>query len=282
MERLKQVDWHFLPDCPESVRTVPNGLLRSSLFGSLAKGRRRYVKDEQIAAVDGVTISYTGESLDQGDLDVWQSLIHCVRNQEIGSHCRVTTYRLLKLMGMSHNGKNHATIVERIKRLIANALTIETEQYSYYGSLIFDAFRDEKTHEWVIQINPKMLPLFSRDQFTMIDWNVRNDLHGKPLAQWLHGFYSTHARPYPYKIETLLKMSGGENSSRRSGKQKLCKALSALAATHAKHGQAFGFEIKGDLVHVQKSGSDSQRRHIAKADPAPAGNETGETKSRNG
>ena len=42
-----------LPLWPEPVRAVPNGFLRSALFGVVKKGARRYVEREQIAAVDG-------------------------------------------------------------------------------------------------------------------------------------------------------------------------------------------------------------------------------------
>jgi hypothetical protein len=68
-----------LPLWPEPVRAVPNGFLRSALFGAIAKGRRRYINGEDLAAVDGVTIRYKGERLDQGDLDVWESVLHAVR-----------------------------------------------------------------------------------------------------------------------------------------------------------------------------------------------------------
>ncbi len=59
-----------LPLWPESVRGVPNGFLRSALFGAIAKGKRRYIDGEQLAALDGIEIRYTGQRLDQGDLDV--------------------------------------------------------------------------------------------------------------------------------------------------------------------------------------------------------------------
>ena len=74
-----------LPMWPEPARAVPNGFLRSALFGAIAKGRRRYINGEDLAAIDGVTIRYKGERLDQGDLDVWESVLHAVRLQELGS-----------------------------------------------------------------------------------------------------------------------------------------------------------------------------------------------------
>ena len=62
-----------LPLWPEPVRGVPNGFLRSALFGAIRKGRRRFVKGERLAALDGIEIHYTGERLDQGDLDVYEN-----------------------------------------------------------------------------------------------------------------------------------------------------------------------------------------------------------------
>ena len=81
-----------LPLWPEPVRAVPNGFLRSALFGAIAKGKRRYIDGEQLAALDGIEIRYTGQRLDQGDLDVWESVLHAVRLQELGSQCRLTSY----------------------------------------------------------------------------------------------------------------------------------------------------------------------------------------------
>lgn len=242
-----------LPLWPDPVRAVPNGFLRSALFGAIAKGRRRYIDGEQLAALDGIEIRYTGQRLDQGDLDVWESILHAVRLQAMGEQCRVTSYALLKLMGKTDTGKNRATLQTRITRLVANAVTVKQGRYTYIGSLIRFAAKDEETQEWVIELDPKLRPLFAADQFTQIDWAVRQALSGKPLAQWLHGFYASHAKPFPMRMETLLKLAGSENDSPRSAQQKLRKALDDVAEASAAHGQAFSYEIHGDLVHVTKN-----------------------------
>lgn len=253
-----------LPIWSEPVRAVPNGFLRSALFGAIAKGRRRYMQGELVAAVDGVEIRYTGQRLDQGDLDVWESVLHAVRLQELGSQCRLTSYALLKLMGKTDTGKNRATLHERITRLRANAVEVKQGRYTYIGGLIAGAAKDEDTQEWVIELDAKMRPLFAADQFTQIEWTVRHALNGQPLAQWLHGFYATHAKPFPMKIETLLKLAGSENGEPRSNRQKLRKALDAVAEASAANGEWFSYEIRGDLVHVEKKASGAQRLHLAK------------------
>jgi len=253
-----------LPLWPEPVRAVPNGFLRSALFGAIAKGRRRYINGEDLAALDGVTIRYKGERLDQGDLDVWESVLHAVRAQALGSKCRVTSYALLKLMGKTDTGKNRATLQKRIERLVACALTIKQGRYTYIGGLIRFAAKDEETQEWVIELDEKLRPLFAADQFTQVEWAVRHALDGKPLAQWLHGFYASHAKPYPMRMETLLKLAGSENDNPRSAQQKLRHAMDAVAEACAAHGEGFSYEIRGDLVHVEKKAQGAQRRHLAK------------------
>ncbi|WJF90208.1 plasmid replication initiator TrfA [Paraburkholderia bonniea] len=253
-----------LPLWPDSVRGVPNGFLRSALFGAIAKGRRRYMPGERVATLDGLTIIYTGERLDQGDLDVWESVLHAVRLQALGEQCRVTSYALLKLMGKTDTGKNRKVLHARITRLRANAVEIKQDRYSYIGGLVDEAYKDNETQEWVIVVSPKLRALFGTDQFTQIDWTVRRALGGRPLAQWLHGFYASHAKPYPMRTDTLLKLAGSEDESPSSGRQTLRKALDALAEAGEAHGQPFSYDIRGDLVHVEKKPSDSQRRHLVK------------------
>lgn len=253
-----------LPLWPEPVRAVPNGFLRSALFGAIRKGRRRFVKGEHLAALDGIEIHYTGERLDQGDLDVYESVLHAARLQELGSQCRVTSYALLKLMGKTDTGKNRATLQTRIERLRANAIRMKQGRYSFIGGLVDEAYKDEETQEWVIVLNPKLRALYGADQFTQIEWAVRQALDGRQLAQWLHGFYASHAKPFPMRMETLLKLAGSENDSPRSAQQKLRQALDAVAEASAAHGEGFSYEIRGDLVYVEKRPSVTQRRHLAK------------------
>jgi hypothetical protein len=252
-----------LPLWPEPVRAVPNGFLRSALFGAIDKWRRRYVNGEDLADIDRVTIRYKGERLDQGDLDVWESVLHAVRLQELGSQCRLTSYALLKLMGLTDTGKNRVTLQSRIERLMANALTVKQGRYTYIGSLISFAAKDEDTQQWVIELDPRLRPLFAADQFTQIEWAVRHELNGQQLAQWLHGFYASHAKPFPMKVETLHRLCGSGAELRRY-RQTLGEALAAVAKASVAHCEGFSYEIRGDLVHVDKKAQGAQRRHLAK------------------
>jgi len=253
-----------LPVWPSAVRGIPNGVLRSALFGVIKKGERRYMQKERIAALEGIEIFYTGQRLDQGDLDTWISGLHFSRLQEMGQCCHFTAYSILKLMRKTDSGKNREILDTRLSRLNATAVRIKSGKYSYEGSLIDSVYRDEDTREYVVVFNPKMQALFASAQFTLIDLDVRQELDGKPLAQWLHCFYASHAKPFPYKATTLLTLSGSENSNPHSARQKLFKALDAITEASNRHAQPFSYEIQGDLVHVKKSPSRSQQRHLKK------------------
>lgn len=255
-----------LPMWIEAVRGVPNGVLRSALFGAIKKGARAYLERREIHAQEGIRIEYTGARLDQGDLDVWETVLHIARVQELGHECHVTAYQMLKLLGKTDAGKTRDTLERRLSRLKATALKVKVGQYSYMGSLIDEVYKEEKTREYVIRLNPKLGVLFEHDQFTQVDWVVRQALDGHPLAQWLHGYYSSHAKPFPVKVETLHKLCGSESAQMKHYTQDLRKALEALKA--ASKVQPFDYEITADgLVYVQKTPTAAQRRHLRKPKP---------------
>jgi len=253
-----------LPLWPEAVRAVPNGVLRSALFGAIRRGPRRYMERERIAALEGIEIFYTGQRLDQGDLDLWEMLLHIARLQGLGNECRVTAYQLLKALGKADTGGNREVLHIRLMRLKATAVEIEQSRYGYAGSLMDEVYRDKETQEYVFRANPKLRTLFESDQFTQVDWAVRRELDGQPLAQWLHGFYASHAQPYPVSIAKLYELSGSEASELWKFAQTLRKNLDSLAKASVMHGQPFNYFIQNDVVHTSKLPSRSQQLHLRK------------------
>lgn len=243
-----------LPTWPEGERAAPNAILRSALFGALRSGPRRYIRKENVATVHGYDITYTGPQLDQRDLDVWMAILHVLREQCLDDVCRVTTYRLLKLLGQNDSGGvrgNRIALTTRIERLVATAVTISNGKGSYIGSLIVRAEKDNETQSWIIQVDPKVKSsLFGYDQFTRLDWQVRRSLTRHQLALWVYGFYQTHAKPYPYKVETLHKLAGGDNTCLRSFRQKLRNALDSVSRACRDNGITFKYEITDGKVFI--------------------------------
>ncbi|MEI2769369.1 MAG: plasmid replication initiator TrfA [Candidatus Competibacter sp.] len=252
----------MLPIWPDAVRAVPNGFLRSALFGAIRRGARRYMRREQIAALEGIEIYYTGERLDQGDLDVWEMILHIARLQGLGNECRVTAYQLLKALGKTDSGKNREILDIRLSRMKATGIDVHIGRFGYEGSLIDEVYRDKETREYVFRVNAKLRTLFEPDQFTQVDWAVRRELGGQPLAQWLHGFYASHAKPYPISAAKLRELCGSEAESLRHFRQDLRKALDILEKANIKYNQSFSYKIQDDVIHADKAPSKTQRRHL--------------------
>ena len=265
--RLAEVtaDRSVLPSWPDTVRRVPNVALRSALFAATGKGERPYVERFEIHAQSGLSILYTGVLLDQIDLDVWETVLHLVRSQELGTECRITAYQLLKELGKTDTGKNRKILSTQLSRMKATALQLRVGNYSYEGSLINEVYRDhgDRTKCYVIRLNPKLLALFEGDQFTDVDWSVRQALRGKPIAKWLHGYYASHANPFRLKVETLYRLCGSQASSLNDFSKDLIRALDSLERASNAAGQPFSYAIEGDLVRVKTTPSASQRRHLA-------------------
>lgn len=255
----------LMPNWSDAVRRVPNVALRSALFGAISRGRRPYVEGAEIHAQSGYSVLYTGALLDQGDLDVWETVMHMARTQALGAECRVTAYRLLKVLGRTDTGKNRQILNKHLSRLKATALQLRCGGHSYEGSLLQEIYREhgaDGTRSFVIRLNPQLHTLFVGDQFTEVDWSVRQALNGKPLAQWLHGFYASHANPFPLKVDTLHRLCGSRACSLSDFKKDLRRALDSLAEASSTMGQPFSYVIEGALVRVKSTPSPSQRRHL--------------------
>ena len=252
----------MLPQWSDEVRGAPNVALRSALFSATMKHSHQFLERQSIHAQKGYSIFYSGPKLDQMDLDVWESVLHIAREKPLGHKFDVTAYRLLKLLNNSDSGKNRDTLNRHLSRLKATALEIRVGHRAYMGSLIDDVERNEVTRHYVIRLNPGLQILFESDQFTLLDWSVRLQLRGKPLSQWLHGYYSSHAAPFPVAITTLYKLCGSQAAEVSKFTQTLKAALAQLAAIYKANGQKFQYEVLNGCVHVSKTPSGSQRRHL--------------------
>ena len=234
----------------EAIRCAPNLLLRAALFAALGDAPRKYLDRVELATNSDSRLIYTGIQLDQGDLDLWINLLHVARELPMGSPVRCTAYGLLKMMGRTDSGANRHILHRRILRLKATAIELQSGSITYIGSLIQMAGKDDITHAYVVVIDPALHRLFGRHQFTYLDKTIRQALSGKPLAQWLHAFYSTHAAPYPLTADYLRRLSGSANADLKSFRQKLRRALGEVALTSRLHGRAFSATWHGDTVHV--------------------------------
>lgn len=248
---------HF-PLWPEPTRGTPNVWLRGALFAAIQGKERRALKRELLAMVDGLEIRFTGWQLDQSDMDVWETIVHLSRLQAMGERVEFTAHAILKELKRDTGKSQYEWLKDVMARLYSAGVEITAGRFTYFGTLLKGA-RDELTGRYAVELESKLLTLYEAG-WTQIEWNVRYALRCKPLALWLHGWYCSHAKPYPLKLETLRKLSGSRNSQLASFRRQLCKAMDDLLDIDA----VKAWELRGDVVHVTRSPTPTQRKHLDK------------------
>jgi hypothetical protein len=254
-----------LPLWPESARGAPNDILRSALFAAIQGKGRVFFKQRLIVAYDGNQIKYTGEQLDQSDLDVWEHVLHLTRQHPLGTVCQFKGGVFLKAIGRSTGKADYQWLHSVLLRLSSCTVEFYKAKKIYGRGMVATYNIDETSRRYMVTIDPDTAMLYAAG-WTAIDWQQRQQLRGKPLALWLHGYYATHAKPLPVKVETLRALSGSKAAALFKFRQQLRKALDELKAIDAIE----SWEIDdADLVTVHRGDAitESQRRHLTRAKP---------------
>lgn len=269
-----------MPGWHDNERGVPNSVLRSALFGAFGRGKRKYLNREPMASIGGNSIFFTGIRLDQSDLDVWEGIIHLSRNNNLGEPIYFTVRGLLRLIGRGGSSGESIGKSDRdwlkgvISRLKAATIEIQQGPYAYGGSLIDEYFRDDVSGRYVVTLNPRMKVLFGPDTWTKIDWKIRSALRGHPVAQWLHGFYSSHAKPFDYTVSNLHRLCGSETGATATTAVQRNKALQAwrdstlipalktLERAYNDANQSFRWDLPSGTLKVSHDPSRTQQKHL--------------------
>jgi hypothetical protein len=240
-----------LPLWFDQERGTPNSFLRSALFAAIESKDRRFLKETILASSKDVSVKYTGEQLNQEDLSVWEALVHLAREHPLGNVCRFTAHSMLKSLGLHTGGAEHRRLHTTITRMIACAVEIKHDGLTYIGSLIEDAgaIDEEPTTHYAVRLNANLIRLYGETRWTALNWEQRRQLRRKSLAQALHAYYSTHARPVPVKLATLRDYTGSRNTQPADFKRKVRAALTELMRI----GFLVGFQIENDLVVVTRA-----------------------------
>ena len=238
-----------LPLWPEPKRGTPNSFIRSALFAAIQSKDRVFLKEVTLASQKGIAVKFTGEQLNQEDLTVWETLAHLARQHPLGHMCEFTAHGLLKSLGLHTGLSQHKQLHSTIIRLTACAVEITHEGKTYFGPLVKSGLKDDLTNHYRIELNRELIRLFGENQWTALDWQQRQQLRGKHLAQALHAFYSSHKQPFPVKIDTLRGYVGSKNQQKAGFKIKLRNALDDLQEISF----LSGYEIAGDVVSVRRA-----------------------------
>ncbi|OSM08672.1 putative Replication initiator protein A [Magnetofaba australis IT-1] len=231
-----------LPFWPDEDRAAPTMMLQSALFGCAVKGERPMVKDMALATWGSVTIRYTGERLDQGDLDVWYELVHRSRDS-LGHMVPVSAYSLLKAIGRSTGKTQYEWLKRSLKRLqVCGVEVARADGRGYQGPLVAAFAFSERERKYAFRLNPELAELFKNEGFTRVVFETRLKLK-TDTARWLHNYINTHRatyeRPHRVKLQTLHELIGSETKNMRAFRKRIRDTLEQLQ----EHGVVESWEV---------------------------------------
>jgi hypothetical protein len=162
-----------IPDWPENKRGLPNGALRSALFGISPKERRSYVVERHVASIEGLEVFITrGPNLMQHHLDVWEQCLKLGKDQGTGQRIEFTAYAFLKSIGRNTGKSDCEWLKNVLYDLAACVVRITDGRRTYFGLLIHGGTQDELTGRYVIEINPWIALLYGAGRWTQLDYYI--------------------------------------------------------------------------------------------------------------
>jgi hypothetical protein len=250
---------------PENSPPVSNVIARSVLFAAIKSKDRRKMHKEIVASQDGVEISFTGEQLNQDDHDNFMQLVKLASGQPLGQTVIVPANAILRTLGRNTGKSQHEQLRADMDRLVTGTVTTRANGIEYIGHLVDDALQDTREpvhkHHWAYRLNPRLVALFAPNRYTLNNWQTRQQLGQKDLARWLQLWLESHAQNFATGVETIRARCGSTNGSLRSFRQQLREALEGLREAGVIHHWAIDVS---DLVHVDRTPSDSQIGHVRK------------------
>lgn len=229
---LVPITQQSLPLWSDRVRGAPNALARSALFTCADKRKeRRSFEKALIVSVAGQEIRYTGKELRQDDLTVWLQLVHLARMQPVGDVVEVSANALLTAIDWGSNAAAYNRLRDSVSRMREGSIWVARDDgKGFSGNLIMrmewsDAGSATR-EKWRLYLDPNILVLFRPDDYTLLNCEAR--LRLSAFGQWLLLFFSTHASPYPYKVETLYRLCGSTSKTLSGFRRNLLENLEAL------------------------------------------------------
>lgn len=245
-----------LPEWADSLRVLPNEVVRSALFNVGNRNQpRRNIENEEIATLGDGCITYTGKELRQDDELVWLNILNLIRKHHLGECVEFLPYSFLREINWPTNGGGAERLRNCLLRMSVTGLTVSSKRLgmAINVSLIRKfLWRDEYTGEpykqWKVWLEPEILLLFEPNYLTYLDWQVRKKLP-TGIATRLYGYWSSHRKPFPEGISRLMGVCGTKMPVKHF-KEQLKEALAVMEAV----GFLSSWDISAnDIVKVMRT-----------------------------
>lgn len=202
----RHLNTRFVPQHGPEQFLSPRAFFVSPLFRVRSKTRLREKHLElDLQTPNGKpSIRYVGPELRQSDGLVFLSLVHMLRDVQVGTAVSLQPEAVCKALFGRYDGNSRRQLREHIQRLQQGLLIFDT--HSVQMCLRFDY---PKTGRWTVALDSHITELFRISPAT---WFALSDRLALPdgLATWLYTFVSSQTRLIPMKLSSLSELCGSD------------------------------------------------------------------------
>jgi hypothetical protein len=227
--------------------SIPNALIRSSLFSVNRKPSSEVFVKRKISSLSNYEITYTGEELGQSDCQIFYCLLGLFRhgNRRQDGFVEVRISDLLDKLGVSSSGgSSYEWLWMHMERLKRAEISVKSQRYKYIGNLISEIEKNDANGTVAFIMNSKMAAL--SEDYTLIRLDRKIKISSL-LGKWLHDFYSSHEYGIPMKLDVMRGLSGS-SMDKHAFKRQIKKALDEVSSV----GVIDGYSIEGETLSVMK------------------------------
>lgn len=236
-----RTEW-YLPDLRPGQFQLPHLWTCGSLvqIGVRNSARRQYTPDAPLHVFEfsgqsygDTTVTYLGEELRTGDMEVWGQLLKLVTPLPLGSRVTVSAKELLTALGRGTGGPAYKAVRGEISRLQGARLAVRSSfepMRQQFRAMFPDDPLSQSSSRGPIEVNFQLLGPSSTDGRT---WSVSvprevRVAFGPRLSSWfsereyglltrrregdtvrrLYLLYRSHVRPWPFTVQELRRYLG--------------------------------------------------------------------------
>ena len=237
-----QIGWHYglhetgsasiTPAERQFMQLPPELLFASDCFQAVYARKRQYVdRHLLVTALPQFTVLYTGERLDQFDLDV---LLACLRITQRAVPARgmvkISLRELAQRVSRSAGRAVQARVRASLRRLEAGTLHISDARYEFLFSFLQQVMISRENDLCLVAVHPMLLDSLNAIPRLNLKIRDRGALAADGLLRWLHAL--SHCGSEMCIPQSMLPELSG---SRALPRNRVEAAMATLADTGCRH-----------------------------------------------
>lgn len=204
------LDAEYVPQHSPSQFISPRAFFQSPLFRATNRSveRERNVEFALALSQGKPLIRYSGPELRQSDALVFLTILHMLRDVQVGTQVILQPDEVCKALFGRYDGNSRKQLRTHIQRL-QKALVI-TDKYSVQLCL---GFEYPKLGGWTVALHRHIVELFRVSPQVWLSMELRLSL-SEGLATWLYAYIESQTRLIPTKIPRLRELCGSDSGER--------------------------------------------------------------------